>query len=133
MAQGSYKQPQRTTPWSASAAASRGPQSVPGPGARVAATQKQQAPSLSQSAFPSLAPSAAARQKVQVSGNTSLKKILGESVPATSAWSAAGGSGSGTPVDEAAPASEEPPATGKGKKKGKQKQTLFTLGNFQTS
>jgi hypothetical protein len=73
------------------------------------------------------------RQKASVSGNQSLKNILGDTTPAGSAWSGAASS--------AVKASEEvgeyvtngnttESSSGKAKKKGKQKQTLFTLGTF---
>lgn len=139
----SFRQPQRNTPWaSASSAAAapvapRGPTSIPGPGASAKVTKAT--PSLSKSAFPELPTSNTTRvPKSAVSGNQSLKKILGESTPAVPAWSSDKGSTNGANGNSSsAPAEGETtsqePTTGKGKKgKGKQKQTLFTLGSFPT-
>jgi hypothetical protein len=90
---------------------------------------------LSNALFPELPVSGSVRQKVNVvSGNQSLKNILGESTPVGSAWGAAG-SAVRAPEEEGE-ASVNANATewshGKAKKKGKQKQTLFTLGTFPT-
>ncbi|KAI0797515.1 hypothetical protein C8Q75DRAFT_738536 [Abortiporus biennis] len=146
---GGYRQSQRNTPWASSSAAAgatatssapimRGPTSVPGPGAR---TKTKAAPVLSRTAFPELPTSGSVRvPRAAVSGNQSLRNILGESAPPSPAWKSnkSNGSGSATPVDgggdsEAAPAAAAEPTQGKGKKgKGKQKQTLFTLGSFPT-
>jgi hypothetical protein len=73
------------------------------------------------------------RQKASMSGNQSLKKILGEATPVGSAWS----SGTvGLPLRTADEGESSMNAdaveSGKAKKKGKQKQTLFTLGTFPT-
>jgi E3 ubiquitin-protein ligase ZNF598 len=90
------------------------------------------------------------RQKPLVSGNTSLKNILGDTgPPANSAWSSSmpagenskGGGPGGGSTDVNGDASENTTATApaassaagggkKGKGKGKAKQTLFTLGTF---
>ncbi|CDO76948.1 hypothetical protein BN946_scf184587.g2 [Trametes cinnabarina] len=82
-----------------------------------------------------------------VSGNQSLKKILGESVPAQPAWKSgqssrltngSGESGTSTPGEQSAQGEGETEGAqgqgtvGKKKGKGKQKQTLFTLGSFPT-
>jgi hypothetical protein len=69
--------------------------------------------------------------KPLVSGNQSLRKILGETAPTVAAWKGNDtASGGGTPILDEQSAVEET-ASGKGKKgKGKQKQTLFTLGSF---
>ncbi|OSX65392.1 hypothetical protein POSPLADRAFT_1134364 [Postia placenta MAD-698-R-SB12] len=133
-----FRQSQRNTPWASSAAAAtpvpmRGPTSVPGPGATSRST-----PTLSKSAFPELPSLTVSRvPKSAVSGNQSLKKILGESVPAVPAWAGKNGadpstsSAAGESSAEGGNAQES--TTGKGKKgKGKQKQTLFTLGSFPT-
>lgn len=91
---------------------------------------------LSKSLFPELPASSTARQKTSMSGNQSLKKILGDTTPTASAWS-------NGPVGSAARALEDGEEgsmnanvvgfeSGKTKKKGKQKQTLFTLGTFPT-
>lgn len=79
----------------------------------------------------------------QVKGNVSLKNILGASSgPAVAAWGTGGGGGgnanaNGPEGDLAAPAEgvgegvQTGPKAGK-KAKGKQKQTLYTLGSFPT-
>ncbi|KAG7100058.1 hypothetical protein E1B28_001843 [Marasmius oreades] len=141
---------QRKTPWVSSnftpqtTTSSTQPQqaiySVPGPSAS-SLRNSQPPPKLSKAMFPELPTSTNSRQKVPVSGNQSLKKILGitSSAPVTNVWG-----GGGTNVnpprerndnteadDEPAPVSSG--GNGKGKKgKGKQKQTLFTLGSFPT-
>jgi len=89
-------------------------------------------PSLSKSAFPELPAAASSRPpKEFISGNKSLKNILGDTSPAQPAW------GQGPSVQPPSPPSlpgpESEPSTPKGRKgKGKQKQTLFTLGSFPT-
>jgi E3 ubiquitin-protein ligase ZNF598 len=83
--------------------------------------------------------------KPQVSGNVSLKNILGSTTgPVVSAWQPKSGDGNGLAntavVEEQGEASEghvsgDATATAKtkGKKgKAKQKQTLFTMGSFPT-
>ncbi|KAK7038178.1 hypothetical protein R3P38DRAFT_2904840 [Favolaschia claudopus] len=138
---------QRNTPWAASSAfvpPSSGSSSAPGltpfsthnPVAQAAGKAGKAAapPKLSSSLFPELPTSAAARQKAPVSGNVSLRNILGtQAGPAQGAW----GAGSGTPSPNEQPREEEATATeaasgagGKKKGKGKTKQTLFTLGTF---
>ncbi|KAI1784004.1 hypothetical protein LXA43DRAFT_1044548 [Ganoderma leucocontextum] len=141
-----FRQPQRTTPWASSgagaAAASpspspviRAPTSVPGPGARA----KSGPAVLPKSAFPELPTSNAARiPKAAISGNQSLRKILGAGAPVQPAWGGeSGGSGSNTPAsgeqadgDSAGAGAGGGGGSGKKKGKGKQKQTLFTLGTF---
>ncbi|EIW84684.1 hypothetical protein CONPUDRAFT_47956 [Coniophora puteana RWD-64-598 SS2] len=148
----------RNTPWASSASASPAPSaqagfrapsavptpvSVPGPGASAGGKKGKGGgpPALSNAAFPGLpSNSTGQRAKPSVRGNTSLKKILGESAPAGNVWG--GGSGSNGPGDGAGSWAVPPAAGGdgeaqggggggKGKKsKGKQKQTLFTLGAF---
>ncbi|TFK46669.1 hypothetical protein OE88DRAFT_1714915 [Heliocybe sulcata] len=145
-----YRQPQRSTPWAATAASS-GPSHFPTPSSvsRPAAkkTNGRPPPALSKAAFPEL-PSSGGGSYVRphVGGNQSLKNILGKPVQsAPSAWgsgSAGSQTGNGVPdaggnaVDEHdAPPSElrnEVGGGGKKKGKGKQKQTLFTLGTFPT-
>ncbi|TBU65357.1 hypothetical protein BD310DRAFT_863934 [Dichomitus squalens] len=135
-----FRQPQRTTPWASSAASAatsspvpavRAPTSVPGPGARA-----KPGPSvLSKAAFPELPTTNSIRvPKAAVSGNQSLRKILGGSAPTQAAWSGdSGGSGSNAAAE---PAQADGDAAGAGngggkkKGKGKQKQTLFTLGSI---
>ncbi|KAL6301834.1 hypothetical protein BKA93DRAFT_447316 [Sparassis latifolia] len=137
-----FRQPQRTTPWASSSSAApppvRVPMSVPGPGA----SSKPAAPVLSKSAFPELPTFTSTRApKGAVSGNQSLRRILGDSTPATSAWgsgkTAANGMNGGTPPSTAEEPEEEEVGSreqtpGKKKGKGKQKQTLFTFGSFPT-
>ncbi|KAF8912219.1 hypothetical protein CPB84DRAFT_1761674 [Gymnopilus junonius] len=137
----SYRQPQRATPWSASSIQPSGMRSQPAPTASRSSTPKQAAPpKLSNALFPELPTSSTSRSRPQVRGNVSLKNILGTSaVPAAHAWGT--GPAGGSPAESAreggaAATSEEvtnAAAGGKGKKqKGKQKQTLFTLGSFPT-
>ncbi|KAF8175993.1 hypothetical protein BJ912DRAFT_1146929 [Pholiota molesta] len=140
----------RSTPWSGSSAPPPALRTQPqpvvaAPVVRKAAAGGKQAPppKLSSALFPELPSSAGARSKLQVSGNVSLRNILGTGgAPAVAAWSA-GPSGGGTSSSQAAAAEPEaeadvsaaPAATGNGKgkkSKGKQKQTLFTLGSFPT-
>jgi hypothetical protein len=124
---------QRITPWSASA---RGAAPVPASSSTSKASQSRAPlPKLNKELFPELPSSANARARPVVSGNTSLKNILGTGpTPNQAAWGS--GNGSNTPPNVEAPADEgatTATAGGKGKKgKGKQKQTLFTLGSFPT-
>ncbi|PIL24401.1 hypothetical protein GSI_14154 [Ganoderma sinense ZZ0214-1] len=145
-----FRQAQRLTPWASSGAPAasvsspapvvRAPTSVPGPGARA----KGGSAVLSKAAFPELPTSNSMRvPKAAVGGNQSLRKILGTSAPAQTAWGGdSGGSGSNTPASgEQADGDGSGAgagggggggggAGGKKKGKGKQKQTLFTLGAF---
>ncbi|KAI8982822.1 hypothetical protein BD414DRAFT_579107 [Trametes punicea] len=149
-----FRQPQRATPWASGGAPSapapvvRTPTSVPGPGAKAKAGPAI----LSKSAFPELPSSNGPRvPKAAVSGNQSLRKILGESAPAAQAWQSgrspavangSGESGTSTPGEPSAQGEGEAEGgqgqgqgqgtVGKKKGKGKQKQTLFTLGSFPT-
>lgn len=96
---------------------------------------------LSKSAFPELPSSSSAARvpKAAISGNKSLRNIVGET-SVVSAWDVAKGGSNGEESGEAATTNAESSAGttpetqgGKGKKgKGKQKQTLFTLGVFPT-
>lgn len=148
-----FRQGQRNTPWSASSGSgfrppssssaqtgdprNQGPSSRPGSGP---STPRPPPPKLSNSLFPELPTSASARQKAPVSGNVSLRNILGVTAPPVPAWQAGSNtaavaqttaSAGGADVDTDTVGSEE--GQGKGKKsKGKQKQTLFTLGSFPT-
>lgn len=145
-----FRQAQRVTPWASGGAASspspapvvRVPTSVPGPGAK----SKGGPATFSKSAFPEL-PSGGGQRvpKGAVSGNQSLRKILGESAPAQPAWRGSGSGGEsgtstpGEPSGAGAGAGEGEVNGGSGqgagakkKGKGKQKQTLFTLGSFPT-
>ena len=87
-------------------------------------------PSLSKSAFPELPAAASSKlPKEFISGNKSLKNILGDAIPAHPAW----GQGPSTQQPSPPPDPEPEPTTAKGKKgKGKQKQTLYKLGSFPT-
>jgi hypothetical protein len=128
-----FRQVQRNTPWSASAGSGvRTPVSVPGPGANE--PQKKGPKPLSNTLFPELPASSSARPKAAVSGNQSLKNILRDTTPVTSAWSGgASGSVVKAPEEDAEERASVPESgLGKSKKKGKQKQTLFTLGSFPT-
>jgi hypothetical protein len=86
-------------------------------------------PSLSNAAFPEL-PTVQSNKppKEYISGNKSLKNILGDTLPAQPAW----GQGPSTQPSSPPPDPEPEPTTTKGRKgKGKQKQTLFKLGSIQ--
>jgi hypothetical protein len=143
---------QRATPWSASSAtppslrtqatvvSSSGPATKPSGGR---SGPKQAPPKLSNSLFPELPTTSSLRASVpQVKGNVSLKNILGgSSAPAVAAWGAGGAGGNanadipGGDLAVVVEGSGEGAQTGAkaGKKgKGKQKQTLFTLGSFPT-
>lgn len=104
---------------------------------------------LSSTLFPELPSSTASRTKPQVSGNVSLKNILGNTTgPVVPAWqpssmgdvqpsltgddvraAAVEDQGENGAVSTDATATATGPTKGK-KGKGKQKQTLFTLGSF---
>ncbi|KAF5364596.1 hypothetical protein D9758_005587 [Tetrapyrgos nigripes] len=116
--------------------------------------QQKAPPKLSNALFPELPSSGNTRQKPQLGGNQSLRNILGTSgAPPRSKWGS-GGPGTTTTTTPSPAAHEDvdeslnsgiveavvggdnsgsAPSGGKGKKgKGKQKQTLFTLGSFPT-
>ncbi|GLB34540.1 putative zinc finger [Lyophyllum shimeji] len=162
--QPAYRQAQRNTAWSASASSGFRPAAAMPTPAQAAAsshitvvpdprsskpssgrsTPHQPPPKLSNALFPELRSSAPARQKAPVSGNVSLRNILGNPAPpAGTAWTAGGtstsaGVGAGATAGQAAESgndevSSQAAGMGKGKKgKGKQKHTLFTLGSFPT-
>ncbi|KAG2052778.1 hypothetical protein BDR06DRAFT_982964 [Suillus hirtellus] len=137
--QPAFRQQQRNTPWASgsgsSSTGSRAPKSVQTPVIQQRAVAKKgpPPPSLTSAAFPVLPSSGNSRMKPLVSGNQSLRNILGETAPTVAAWKSNGtASGGSTPIPEEQNVAEET-ASGKGKKgKGKQKQTLFTLGSFPT-
>lgn len=137
--QPAFRQQQRNTPWASgsgsSSTGSRAPTSVPTPAVQQRAVAKKgpPPPSLTSAAFPVLPSSGNSRMKPLVSGNQSLRKILGETAPTIAAWKGNDtASGGGSPIPDEHSVVEET-ASGKGKKgKGKQKQTLFTLGSFPT-
>ncbi|KAF8872122.1 hypothetical protein CPB85DRAFT_1445160 [Mucidula mucida] len=129
-----FRQAQHKTPWSASAAnvAAAPPviRSVPGPKASGKAAPP---PKLNDAVFPGLPSTGASRgPKPQIGGNASLRNILGANgAPKPTVWGAEGGRdvGEGGSVESGGGGEVEK----KGKKgKGKQKQTLFTLGSFPT-
>ncbi|KAF9242003.1 hypothetical protein BU15DRAFT_72940 [Melanogaster broomeanus] len=132
-----FRKPQRHTPWASSSSAGVPTQSsVPERGSNKASAVPHKPPQLSAAAFPELPASTTQRMKAPVSGNRSLRKILGDTTPAASAWSASSSSAT-TPAETAEREPSEVTAnegsSSKGKKgKGKQKQTLFTLGSFPT-
>jgi hypothetical protein len=90
---------------------------------------------LNRELFPELPTSSAARERPKIGGNQSLKNILGSSSPAVSAWQPGSGGGDWDQIgvnDVGGEGDTEEGGAGKkGKRvKGKQKQTLFTLGSF---
>ncbi|KII88284.1 hypothetical protein PLICRDRAFT_29860 [Plicaturopsis crispa FD-325 SS-3] len=141
-----FRQSQRSTPWAGSSAPPPppAPTSVPGPGsfmraeARGNASRAPPPPTLSKSLFPDLPASSGARVRAQVSGNQSLRNIRGDSAVPAPVWGTNGagganGAGNGGTSATADTTAQSDQAPGKGKKgKGKQKQTLFTLGSFPT-
>lgn len=122
-----FRQSQRSTPWTSSgASASSTPQ-----------RNNFQAPNrpsssilgLSSTAFPSL-PAAAPRAKPRMGGNQSLRNIIGNNRPPSNAWSTDTGD---QETSETRDSSEDANTQSKkGRKKGKEKITLFTLGSFPT-
>ncbi|KAJ3570225.1 hypothetical protein NP233_g4545 [Leucocoprinus birnbaumii] len=142
-----FRQPQRTTAWSASASAAAGPRvsvieprSVPASSKVNPNNRNAKPPKLDKNLFPELPSSSSSKERLKVSGNQSLKNILGNTAPSVSAWQpgsggAEGGNGeNGVGVAEGGEGEGEEGTGGKkgkkGKGKGKQKQTLFTLGSF---
>ena len=139
-----FRQPQRHTPWASGGGS--GSTTAPSTATTAVASQTPVAPkkkgkggvarpppSLSAAAFPEL-PTAQPRAKPPVSGNMSLRHILGEVAPVGSAWRG-GEVGVQTQVggQEQVETTGAGVGAGKGKKgKGKQKQKLFTLGSFPT-
>lgn len=132
----SRPQQKSTTPWTSNGQGSNSgfrpqvqqPVSVSKPKPKKTAAP----PSLSKSAFPEL-PATGVPNKLPkefISGNKSLKNILGDALPAQPAWGQ-GPSIHSTQQSSPPPDPEPEPTTAKGKKaKGKQKQTLFKLGSF---
>ena len=135
--QPAHRQKQRVTPWASGSSTSgfRPLATSPAPAIKKGTVVKKGSPppSLTSAAFPELPSSGNSRVKPPVSGNQSLRNILGEtSTPA--AWrsnSDITGSGSGAQTPDEHSVEAEETASGKGKRgKGKGKQTLFTLGSF---
>lgn len=120
--------PQRSTPWISSS----NKIDVSAFSRENAAESSNDAPKLSNQAFPAL-PTATARTKPAVGGNQSLRNIIGNSGSATNAWDA-------VPQENVASrqtddninevATDNANQKKRGKKKGKEKVTLFTLGTF---
>jgi hypothetical protein len=136
-----FQQPgSQNTPWSNSSSATRLRTSTP-PTEISQLNQRRPSPKLPTTLFPELPSSSNARAKLQVSGNVSLKNILGSSsTPPGTSWGANGLSTASIAtqtVPEAVvqnrPDKSDGRASAKSKKgRGKQKQTLFTLGSFPT-
>ncbi|THH11849.1 hypothetical protein EW145_g384 [Phellinidium pouzarii] len=127
-----FRQAQHSTPWASSSAAP-----APTPTPRIYSQTKTSSSSkstanLSKSAFPSL-PAAAPRVKPVMSGNQSLRNVIGKQGPAATAWGSNGNTEvSASAVEPEEPSDEVPLHAKKGKKKGKEKVTLFTMGAFPT-
>ncbi|KAG1863606.1 hypothetical protein DFJ58DRAFT_774056 [Suillus subalutaceus] len=100
-----FRQPQRSTPWASgsgsSSTGSRAPTTVPTPVVqqRAAAKKGPPPPSLTSAAFPGLPSSGNSRMKSLVSGNQSLRNILGEAVPTVAAWKSSGTASGGSTSD----------------------------------
>jgi len=101
---------------------------------KQAPTQPRAPVPLSNALFPELPASSAGRQKTNMSGNQSMKNILGDTTSVASVWtSGTVGTAAREPGDEEqSSVNAVEVGSGKSKKKGKQKQTLFTLGTFPT-
>ncbi|EJD05770.1 uncharacterized protein FOMMEDRAFT_77585 [Fomitiporia mediterranea MF3/22] len=133
-----FRQPQRSTPWSSSSS-SAAVASPPASSNRVFSEKVNKvtpgaSANLSSAAFPSL-PTAPPRNKLPMSGNKSLRNIIGSAAPSANAWTASADDPAGAPATEGN--SEEATVNvssqqKRGKKKGKEKVTLFTLGTFPT-
>ena len=138
---------------------SLGIRSTPSSSSSLSSRSTKPPPKLSSTLFPELPSLAASRTRPQVSGNVSLKNILGSTTgPVVSAWQQSnspmgdsGGSAGDGLADTAVveeqgeiggPISGDTPMTAttttttsqtKGRKeRGKQKQTLFTIGSLAT-
>jgi len=131
----SRPQQKSTTPWTSGEQGSNGgfrpqvqkPVSISKPQPKKTGAP----PPLSKSAFPELPAVASNRPpKEFISGNKSLKNILGDTLPTQSAWGQGPSTHPSSPPPD--PGSAEPVSTRGKKGKGKQKQTLFTLGSFPT-
>lgn len=134
-----FRQSQHTTAWSA--AGSSAPTSPPGGLPGVRPTTRSPAPSpqadpprMSAALFPTLPSSGSSNNKPAVSGNQSLKYIRGETNK--NAWGSKGEdpqTADTSPIPESHVDPHPPNGASKGKKKkGKEKQTLFTFGTFPT-
>lgn len=129
-----FRQPQSSTAWSSAGASSSSssPNTVPAIRSVTVSSgdsRKSGPPQISTSQFPSLPSSSANKPRPQVSGNQSLKNILGD----TGAKPAPAWGQKGEEEGAADSTDTQPEAAPKGKKKkGKEKQTLFTFGTFPT-
>jgi len=146
-----FRQSQHNTAWSAAGASSSSPSSRPAPittaqrtaatpGRSTAPAPRAAPPKMSASLFPTLPSSGVNNNQTRphVSGNQSLKHILGElNAPPSNPWGGKTGDecidtpGSSTAEGDADSLPDGGAAKGK-KKKGKEKQTLFTFGTFPT-
>ena len=107
-----------------------------GGGGSLSSKQRKPPPIRNENAFPGLPPSSNTKNvlKDAAPGSRPLKNIKGEQPPSTSVWSAGGGA-SGSPATAATqsgagvPATSNAPPEARGKKKGKGKQMLFTIGS----
>jgi len=113
----------RNTPWSSSAASG-----IRSTGSGEVQTKTRLVP-LSSVLFPELPASSTAKQKTAMSGNQSLKNIVGGNVPAGSAWTS-GNAGTAASEEQSTTNTNTVDVRSRKGKKGKQKQTLFTLGTF---
>ncbi|KAF8584109.1 hypothetical protein K439DRAFT_1633855 [Ramaria rubella] len=134
-----FRQTQHTTAWSASSSSSSSRPTSDSFGPRpVVASTSRAIPQISATLFPTLPSSGSSNtySRLAVSGNQSLKHILGDvNTPPSNPW--------GSKKSEDPQANITPPATQNDvntqpeagsvkakKKKGKEKQTLFTFGTF---
>lgn len=109
------------------------PRAAASKGGSSTSKQHKPPPAQNESAFPGLpsGPYPKTIPKDALSGNPSLKLIKGEQPPPTSAWGSAGSSPATGVTQSSAgmPAASNAPPEARGKKKGKGKQTLFTIGS----
>lgn len=130
--QPAFRSSSHTTPWTSSAG-----NAAPALQSKVRSETKGKSSggsvNLSSSAFPAL-PTTAARPKPLVKGNQSVRNIVGNPGPTINVWSGEGANDADgineaitdEPTQPADPVAQQK----KGKKKGKEKVTLFTLGTF---
>ncbi|KIJ44253.1 hypothetical protein M422DRAFT_30404 [Sphaerobolus stellatus SS14] len=128
-----FRQAQHTTAWS-SAGASSSTSSSPVIRSTAPPVREISRPApqkISASHFPSLPSSGSSQARPQVRGNQSLKNILGDTANAkpNNAWGQTNEE-DGQPTEEAQDSQPEGVSNKGKKKKGKEKQTLFTFGTF---
>lgn len=133
------RQSQHNTAWSAAGSSlpSSRETSKMGPKPRTPTpTLRSSPPQMSSTLFPTLPSSGSSnnQHKPAVSGNRSLQHILGDaSTPSANAWGLKIEDLKAAPIAPSDVDQQPPSGTGKAKKKkGKEKQTLFTLGTFPT-